>query len=105
TANQIYRHNFPDTTLWNKTIEGITLDDFDKLPVDMIVMSPPCQPFTRQRLVETLVECGYTFQETMISPTSVGIPNSRLRYFLTAKLSTPRPLSLRVPSACASPHL
>lgn len=21
TANQIYRHNFPDTPLWNKTIE------------------------------------------------------------------------------------
>ena len=21
TANQIYKHNFPDTALWNKTIE------------------------------------------------------------------------------------
>uniref|UniRef100_A0AAQ4QUL8 tRNA aspartic acid methyltransferase 1 n=1 Tax=Gasterosteus aculeatus aculeatus TaxID=481459 RepID=A0AAQ4QUL8_GASAC len=157
TANQIYRHNFPDTTLWNKTIEGITLDEFDKLPVDMIVMSPPCQPFTRvglqgdiadsrtksflhilhllprlcrrprfillenvkgfevssarQRLVETLVECGYTFQETMISPTSVGIPNSRLRYFLTAKLSTANESSQssKIPEAFphpagASPH-
>ncbi|XP_054478789.1 tRNA (cytosine(38)-C(5))-methyltransferase [Anoplopoma fimbria] len=133
TANQIYTHNFPDTTLWNKTIEGITLDDFNKLPFDMLLMSPPCQPFTRiglqgdiadprtksflyildllprlsrlprfillenvkgfesssarDRLVKTLMECGYTFQEIMVSPTSVGIPNSRLRYFLTAKLS------------------
>lgn len=133
TANQIYKHNFPDTPLWNKTIEGITLDVFNKLPFDMILMSPPCQPFTRiglkgdiadprtksflyildllprlsrpprfillenvkgfesssarDCLVKTLTECGYTFQEVMVSPTSVGIPNSRLRYFLIAKLS------------------
>ncbi|KAM3842807.1 tRNA (cytosine(38)-C(5))-methyltransferase-like [Diretmus argenteus] len=47
TANQIYSHNFPDAPLWPKTIEGITLDDFNKLSFDMILMSPPCQPFTR----------------------------------------------------------
>ncbi|XP_049421556.1 tRNA (cytosine(38)-C(5))-methyltransferase [Epinephelus fuscoguttatus] len=134
TANQIYKHNFPDTVLWSKTIEGITLDDFNRLSFDMILMSPPCQPFTRlglqgdiadprtksflyildllprlcrpprfillenvkgfetssarERLVKTLTDCGYTFQEIMISPTSVGIPNSRLRYFLLAKIST-----------------
>ncbi|XP_071383691.1 tRNA (cytosine(38)-C(5))-methyltransferase isoform X3 [Centroberyx affinis] len=133
TANQIYRHNFPDTPLWPKTIEGITLDDFNKLSFDMILMSPPCQPFTRiglqgdiadprtksflyildllprlarlphyillenvkgfetssarECLVKTLKDCGYTFQEIMVSPTSVGIPNSRLRYFLIAKAS------------------
>ncbi|XP_022060521.2 tRNA (cytosine(38)-C(5))-methyltransferase [Acanthochromis polyacanthus] len=134
TANLIYKHNFPDTPLWNKTIEGISLDDFNKLSFDMILMSPPCQPFTRiglqgditdprtksflyildllprlsrlprfillenvkgfetssarERLVMTLMECGYEFQEIMVSPTSVGIPNSRLRYFLIAKIST-----------------
>ncbi|XP_017269527.1 tRNA (cytosine(38)-C(5))-methyltransferase isoform X2 [Kryptolebias marmoratus] len=99
----------------------------------MIMMSPPCQPFTRlglqgdvadprtksflyildllprlhklprfillenvkgfesssarDRLVQTLMDCGYSFQEFMVSPTSVGIPNSRLRYFLLAKIS------------------
>ncbi|XP_053198010.1 tRNA (cytosine(38)-C(5))-methyltransferase isoform X2 [Scomber japonicus] len=134
TANQIYSHNFPGTPLWNKTIEGLTLDDFNKLSFDMILMSPPCQPFTRiglqgdiadprtksflyildllprlcrlprfillenvkgfesssarGRLVTTLIKCGYTLQEIMVSPTSVGIPNSRLRYFLMAKIST-----------------
>lgn len=134
TTNQIYRHNFPDTPLWNKTIEGITLDDFNKLSFDMMLMSPPCQPFTRiglqgdisdprtksflyvldllprlqtpprfillenvkgfessaarNLLVKTLTGCGYKFQELMVSPTSVGIPNSRLRYFLIAKMST-----------------
>ncbi|XP_076027539.1 tRNA (cytosine(38)-C(5))-methyltransferase isoform X2 [Genypterus blacodes] len=100
----------------------------------MVLMSPPCQPFSRlglqgdvsdprtksflyildllprlarlprfillenvkgfevsaarDRLLQTLRDCGYTHQELMISPTSVGIPNSRLRYFLLAKLST-----------------
>lgn len=132
TANLVYRHNFPHTPLWNKTIEGISLEDFNKLAFDMILMSPPCQPFTRlglqgdvsdaraksflyvldllprlrprpryillenvkgfesssarDRLVDTLTRCGYAFQELMVSPTSVGIPNSRLRYFLIAKI-------------------
>lgn len=27
--------------------KGMTLQDFDKLNFDMILMSPPCQPFTR----------------------------------------------------------
>uniref|UniRef100_A0A3P9J8X7 tRNA (cytosine(38)-C(5))-methyltransferase n=2 Tax=Oryzias latipes TaxID=8090 RepID=A0A3P9J8X7_ORYLA len=132
-ANQIYKHNFPDTPLLNKSIEGLTLEDFAALSVDMVMMSPPCQPFTRiglqgdvsdprtksflhilhllprlhrpprfillenvkgfetsaarDRLINTLTECGYAFQEIMASPTSVGIPNSRLRYFLIARRS------------------
>ncbi|KAM3842805.1 tRNA (cytosine(38)-C(5))-methyltransferase, partial [Diretmus argenteus] len=40
-----------------------------------------------ESLVKMLKDCGYTFQEMMVSPTSVGIPNSRLRYFLIAKTS------------------
>ncbi|XP_055085943.1 tRNA (cytosine(38)-C(5))-methyltransferase isoform X2 [Periophthalmus magnuspinnatus] len=133
TANHIYKHNFPSTPMWSKSIEGIPLEDFNKLSIDMILMSPPCQPFTRlglkrdvvdqrtksflyvldllpklspppryillenvkgfeescarNQLVKTLNECGYHFKEIMVSPTSVGIPNSRLRYFLMAKRS------------------
>ncbi|XP_029979542.1 tRNA (cytosine(38)-C(5))-methyltransferase-like [Sphaeramia orbicularis] len=56
TANQVYKHNFPDTPLWNKTIEGIPLDDFNKLSFDMILMSPPCQPFTRIGLKGDVVD-------------------------------------------------
>ncbi|XP_037550321.1 tRNA (cytosine(38)-C(5))-methyltransferase [Nematolebias whitei] len=162
TANQIYKHNFPDTPVWSKTIEGMTLDDFNKLSVDMIMMSPPCQPFTRlglqgdigdprtksflyildllprlhklprfillenvkgfesssarDRLVQTLMDCSYSFQEFMVSPTHIGIPNSRLRYFLIAKISAEnpkvscsalRPAESEVPSdsnsTCSSP--
>lgn len=132
-AGRIYRHNFPLTPLWNKSIEGIPVQDFDQLRVDLILMSPPCQPFTRlglkrdlvdprtksflylldvlpklnspprflllenvkgfeessarDRLVETLSSSGYSFREVLVSPTSVGIPNSRLRYFLIARRS------------------
>uniref|UniRef100_A0A1A7YS78 tRNA (cytosine(38)-C(5))-methyltransferase n=1 Tax=Iconisemion striatum TaxID=60296 RepID=A0A1A7YS78_9TELE len=150
TANQIYKHNFPDTPIWNKTIEGITLDDFNKLSFDMVMMSPPCQPFTRlghqgdicdprtksflyilellprlskrpryillenvkgfesssarECFVKTLMECGYNFQEFMVSPSRVGIPNSRLRYFLIGKISTEK-LSIQTSSvvSCTPP--
>uniref|UniRef100_A0A6Q2XZR3 tRNA (cytosine(38)-C(5))-methyltransferase n=1 Tax=Esox lucius TaxID=8010 RepID=A0A6Q2XZR3_ESOLU len=131
TANEIYKHNFPNTPLHPKTIEGMTLDDFNKLTFDMILMSPPCQPFTRiglqgdisdprtksflyildllprlsklprfillenvkgfetssarESMVKTLIECGYNYQELLVSPTCLGMPNSRLRYFLIAK--------------------
>ncbi|XP_075408564.1 tRNA (cytosine(38)-C(5))-methyltransferase isoform X1 [Tenrec ecaudatus] len=131
-ANDVYKYNFPDTVLLPKTIDGITLEEFDRLSFDMILMSPPCQPFTRiglqgdkddprarsflylldilprlqktpkyivlenvkgfevsstrELLIETLVNCGFQYQEFLLSPTSLGIPNSRLRYFLLAKL-------------------
>ncbi|NXN92932.1 TRDMT methyltransferase, partial [Rhinopomastus cyanomelas] len=131
-ANEVYKHNFPSTPLWAKTIEGITLKEFDRLSFDMILMSPPCQPFTRiglqgdvadprtksflyildilprlqklpkylllenvkgfesssarNALLQTLETCGFKYQEFLLSPTCLGIPNSRLRYFLIAKL-------------------
>ncbi|NWS83948.1 TRDMT methyltransferase, partial [Toxostoma redivivum] len=131
-ANDVYKYNFPSTPLWAKTIEGITLKEFDRLSFDMILMSPPCQPFTRiglqgdvsdprtrsflyildilprlqklpkylllenvkgfesscarSELLQTLVTCGFKYQEFLLSPTCLGIPNSRLRYFLIAKL-------------------
>uniref|UniRef100_A0A672HTN8 tRNA (cytosine(38)-C(5))-methyltransferase n=1 Tax=Salarias fasciatus TaxID=181472 RepID=A0A672HTN8_SALFA len=127
TANRIYQHNFPQTTLWNKTIEGISLDDFNKLSFDMLLMSPPCQPFTRIGLQGDVTDartksflyilqllprsellthfniCGNNLETTcssedrlklttsdsiLLFSLQVGIPNSRLRYFLMAKLST-----------------
>ncbi|XP_053265373.1 tRNA (cytosine(38)-C(5))-methyltransferase-like isoform X2 [Podarcis raffonei] len=135
-ANEVYIHNFPATPLWPKTIEGISLKDFDRLSFDMILMSPPCQPFTRigrqgdvsdprtrsflyildilprlaklpkylllenvkgfetssarDELIRTLEKCGFTYQEFLLSPTCLGIPNSRLRYFLIARLQSER---------------
>ncbi|CAI9532958.1 unnamed protein product [Staurois parvus] len=43
---------------------------------------------SRGTLVKTLQNCGYHFQEFLLSPTCLGIPNSRLRYFLIAKLQS-----------------
>ncbi|XP_062955881.1 tRNA (cytosine(38)-C(5))-methyltransferase isoform X2 [Cynocephalus volans] len=133
-ANEVYKFNFPHTQLLAKTIEGITLEEFDRLSFNMILMSPPCQPFTRiglqgdmtdprtnsflyilnilprlqklpkyillenvkgfevsstrDLLIQTIENCGFQYQEFLLSPTSLGIPNSRLRYFLIAKLQS-----------------
>ncbi|XP_025072597.1 tRNA (cytosine(38)-C(5))-methyltransferase isoform X4 [Alligator sinensis] len=40
----------------------------------------------RNEFVQTLEACGFKYQEFLLSPTCLGIPNSRLRYFLIAKL-------------------
>ncbi|XP_040823725.1 tRNA (cytosine(38)-C(5))-methyltransferase isoform X2 [Ochotona curzoniae] len=119
-ANEVYKYNFPHTQLLAKTIEGITLEEFDRLSFDMILMSPPCQPFTRiglqgdmtdprtssflyildilprDLLIRTIENCGFQYQEFLLSPTSLGIPNSRLRYFLVAKRQS-QPLSFQAP--------
>uniref|UniRef100_A0A8C5Y8I0 tRNA aspartic acid methyltransferase 1 n=1 Tax=Microcebus murinus TaxID=30608 RepID=A0A8C5Y8I0_MICMU len=117
-ANEVYKYNFPQTQLLAKTIEGITLEEFDRLSFNMILMSPPCQPFTRLQklpkyillenvkgfevsstrdlLIQTIENCGFQYQEFLLSPTSLGIPNSRLRYFLIAKLQS-EPLPFQVP--------
>ncbi|XP_035298703.1 tRNA (cytosine(38)-C(5))-methyltransferase isoform X1 [Cricetulus griseus] len=141
-ANEVYKHNFPHTHLLAKTIEGISLEEFDKLSFNMILMSPPCQPFTRiglqgdmtdprtnsflyildilprlQKLpkyillenvkgfevsstrgllIQTIEACGFQHQEFLLSPSSLGIPNSRLRYFLIAKLQS-EPLPFQAP--------
>nr|XP_045360681.1 tRNA (cytosine(38)-C(5))-methyltransferase isoform X2 [Camelus bactrianus] len=117
-ANEVYKYNFPHTQLLAKTIEGITLEEFDRLSFNMILMSPPCQPFTRLQklpkyillenvkgfevssardlLIQTIENCGFQYQEFLLSPTSLGIPNSRLRYFIIAKLQS-EPLPFQGP--------
>ncbi|XP_056644808.1 tRNA (cytosine(38)-C(5))-methyltransferase [Diorhabda sublineata] len=128
-ANQIYRLNFPKTNLINTNIEGLTSDYIKKLNVDTILMSPPCQPFTRNGLqndikdartasffrilkllpdldikyllienvkgfensemrnilIDVLIENDYKYQEFIISPHQIGVPNSRHRYYCLAK--------------------
>lgn len=45
-------------------------------------------------LVDKLTHCDYTFQEFLLTPLQLGIPNSRMRYYLLAKL---KPLSFAKP--------
>lgn len=47
TANKIYKHNFPESNLMDCGIESLSATQLDEMEIDMIVMSPPCQPFTR----------------------------------------------------------
>ncbi|KAL0278289.1 UNVERIFIED_CONTAM: hypothetical protein PYX00_000147 [Menopon gallinae] len=54
TANSVYKLNFPDTNLLERNVQGLNEDYFNKLQVDMIMMSPPCQPFTRNGLRKDL---------------------------------------------------
>ncbi|KAI8388852.1 S-adenosyl-L-methionine-dependent methyltransferase [Radiomyces spectabilis] len=44
---------------------------------------------SRDMLAEKLKECNYAFQEFLLTPLQLGIPNSRMRYYMLAKL---RPL-------------
>ncbi|CAL1683044.1 unnamed protein product [Lasius platythorax] len=46
-ANAVYHHNFPETILMNRNIESLNVQELNKLGLNAILMSPPCQPFTR----------------------------------------------------------
>ncbi|XP_067928462.1 tRNA (cytosine(38)-C(5))-methyltransferase-like [Watersipora subatra] len=46
-TNSIYRTNFPKLNLLQREIKSLTTEEFVKLQADVILMSPPCQPFTR----------------------------------------------------------
>ncbi|KMQ91194.1 trna cytosine-c-methyltransferase-like protein [Lasius niger] len=46
-ANAVYHHNFPETILINRNIESLNVQELNKLGLNAILMSPPCQPFTR----------------------------------------------------------
>lgn len=129
-ANAVYEHNF-NRSVCPKTILSLTPATLDKMNAsDIWLLSPPCQPYTRQgkqkdiedpraesflhlisllpklsspprmvlienvvgfevsetrnRLIEALTACKYHFQEFHLSPSQIGIPNSRMRYFLLA---------------------
>ena len=54
TALEVYRHNFPKSPkAYN--IMGLTLEQLVSLAPDIIMMSPPCQPFTRLDYVFVLL--------------------------------------------------
>ncbi|XP_070200651.1 tRNA (cytosine(38)-C(5))-methyltransferase-like [Littorina saxatilis] len=47
SANAIYQHNFPDVNVCASSITKLTLNQLAKWAPNTILMSPPCQPFTR----------------------------------------------------------
>lgn len=132
-ANQVYKHNFPGVECKGSNICGLTPEKLNKLGIEAIFMSPPCQPFTRQGnqkdvcdnrsmplihitnelipkvtglnyvlvenvkgfecsqahelLLQSLKSSGFRYQEYLICPKQLGVPNSRLRYYLIASKS------------------
>ncbi|XP_069685283.1 tRNA (cytosine(38)-C(5))-methyltransferase isoform X1 [Periplaneta americana] len=46
-ANKVYQHNFPGVKLLQRNIQSLTAKEINSYNIDMILMSPPCQPFTR----------------------------------------------------------
>ncbi|XP_075252834.1 tRNA (cytosine(38)-C(5))-methyltransferase-like isoform X2 [Convolutriloba macropyga] len=46
-TNRVYKHNFQTTQVISKAIESVPNGFLKGLNVDLLVMSPPCQPFTR----------------------------------------------------------
>ena len=47
-TNAVYQHNFPASTHLSRNICGMTEKELDGHRPDVFLMSPPCQPFTRQ---------------------------------------------------------
>jgi len=46
-ASAVYKHNFTETNYLEKNLEGLSIKKLNQLDFDVLVMSPPCQPFTR----------------------------------------------------------
>lgn len=133
-CNETYRHNFPDNNCMNNNIQKLKIKDFQS--INTILMSPPCQPFSRNGnfkdvddrrsdalmsicdivkkhqlanlkyvlmenvvgfeksvardiFIDALTSAGFYFQEFIISPSSIGIPNSRNRYYCIARKTEP----------------
>lgn len=129
-ANEVYKHNFPEINLMTRNIQSLKIEELKKLNVDTILMSPPCQPFSRNGnyldkndprtnsftylidilgeldnveyilmenvkgfecsavhdlFIKKLQECEFAYQEFLVCPSTVGMPNSRLRYYCLAR--------------------
>jgi DNA (cytosine-5)-methyltransferase 1/tRNA (cytosine38-C5)-methyltransferase len=46
----------------------------------------------RDLLIKTLKKCDYNISETLLCPSSLGIPNRRMRYYLCASLKPLKPI-------------
>ncbi|KAJ1945244.1 hypothetical protein FBU59_002369 [Linderina macrospora] len=49
-ANDVYKHNFPEIRIMQRSIESLPMSLFEGLKSELWTMSPPCQPYTRQGL-------------------------------------------------------
>lgn len=126
----MYAYNHPETPVKTRNIQRLSAKDITSMKVDTILMSPPCQPFTRvgnkkdiadarsnalvaicemlnqlpliqyilmenvkgfetsqmhDFYIESLSNAGFDYQEFILSPTQIGVPNMRQRYYCLAR--------------------
>lgn len=129
-ANEVYAFNHKESNLMNKNIQKLSEKTLEKLQINMILMSPPCQPHTRvgqkrdiedkrsdalNHICELLPKCNgvqyilmenvkgfensqarnvyvkaleksnFYYREFILSPTQIGLPNTRHRYYCLAR--------------------
>ena len=129
-ANEVYSFNHKETCLMNNNIQKLSVKLLEKLNINTILMSPPCQPHTRvgqkrdiedkrsdalNHICELLPQCNgvqyvlmenvkgfeesqardiyvealqkskFHYREFILSPTQMGIPNTRHRYYCLAR--------------------
>ncbi|KAK8808500.1 hypothetical protein WA158_008401 [Blastocystis sp. Blastoise] len=61
-ASEAYLHNYPETEYIQKDIKGIRVKTLEKLHADIWLLSPPCQPHTRnglQKGADDARSCGF----------------------------------------------
>ncbi|XP_017049088.1 tRNA (cytosine(38)-C(5))-methyltransferase [Drosophila ficusphila] len=49
-ANAVYAHNYGNNVVKTRNIQSLSVKEVGKLRANMLLMSPPCQPHTRQGL-------------------------------------------------------
>lgn len=49
-ANAVYAHNYGSNLVKTRNIQSLSVKEVTKLQANMLLMSPPCQPHTRQGL-------------------------------------------------------
>ncbi len=85
-----------------KDLQDARTDSF-KLVLKAIAKNPPLHVGVenvegfknssgRDLLVNTLKNIGYSIKETLLCPSELGIPNRRMRYYLTASLKPLKPI-------------
>ncbi|XP_017888112.1 tRNA (cytosine(38)-C(5))-methyltransferase [Ceratina calcarata] len=55
-ANSVYKHNFPNVFLMNRNIQSLSASEINDLHIDTVLMSPPCQPYTRVGLQKDILD-------------------------------------------------
>ena len=82
-TTRVYSHNFPSAPHLNRNICGLTVGELDGLGADVFLLSPPCQPFTRQgnqrdkrdRRTDSFFHLMHTLQEMRNLPRYVLMEN------------------------------